>query len=352
MVIKEVTENFKDNFLIIGQEVEVFDEVDNCIGWIPAIVKEIKGDFYLIDYNFSDKSKTPLTKIITRNNIRPIIERGIKELNGKDNVLIYSLPFIQNFNNREKKLFSLRKQIDSLVQPYFIFCENDETHPPQIYVFLENYYDEEKIELLEAIIDTVRQHYLELENIKKEVLESQNISNEEKNSNQQSIHRKSKTLKSDDPKDYTHFSSISLERFIYDMLKIKIDQHKKSSNVKIELKNTKDPNVLKLEIKSNDEKKFKYVCEDLNVSQKYLNLKINEKDKFLVEEKGPMSLKYFIDLFNLTSFRIFKLDEETISLQLIGQESDVNMVSKLIEEYISSNNKIEEKRKELENFRI
>jgi hypothetical protein len=347
-----MTQNFKDQLISKGQEVEVYEEVNNYLGWVPAIVKEVKGDFYLLEFNFSEKSQTTQTKIITRNNIRPRTERGVIELNAQDNVIIYSLPFIQNLNNKEKKLSSLKKQIESLVQPFFIFCENDETHPPQIYVFLENYYDEEKVQLLEAIMDTVREHYVELESIKIEVLESQKFSKEEKTSKQQSTHRKSKTSKSEDPKEFSHISSINLERFIYDMLKPKIDQHKKSSNVKIELKNTKDPNVLKLEIKSNDEKIFKSVCEDLNIVQKYLNLKINEKDRFLIEEKGPMSLKYYIDLFKLTSFRIFKLDEETISLQLIGQESAVAMVSNLIEEYVKSINIVEEKRKELEKIKI
>jgi hypothetical protein len=165
------------------------------------------------------------------------------------------------------------------------------------------------------------------------------------------LNKKSKTLKHEE-KEYTHTVSLNLEKFIYDMLKQKIETHKKTSNVKLDMKNTKDPNILKLEIKAFDQKTFNNVYEDLYVIQKYLNLKINEKDKFLTDEKGPISLKHYLTIFKVNSYRIFKLDEENISLQLIGPEAGVKMVTNLVEEYVKSNAVVEQRKTEFEKMKI
>jgi len=134
------------------------------------------------------------------------------------------------------------------------------------------------------------------------------------------------------------------------MLKQKIDSYKKNQNIKIENKNTKDPNVIKIDIKAVDEKIFKAIFDDLNIIQHYISLKINEKDKFLTED-GPLSLKSFVPQFKLTSYRTFKLDEENTSLQLIGPEKSVKMVAILIKQFIDSEELIKEKEREYEKIK-
>lgn len=151
--------------------------------------------------------------------------------------------------------------------------------------------------------------------------------------------------------ELTFSSSVKLEKFIYEMLRTKVDNFKKSPGIKIENKNTKDPNVIKLEIKSTNKNYLETVFDELNVTQSYLTLRINEKDSFLTSDTDEDSLKSYISLFKIISYRIFKLDEQSVSLQLIGNEEAVEMVANLIEEYIQSKENLKSKEKEYEDLK-
>ncbi len=149
-------------------------------------------------------------------------------------------------------------------------------------------------------------------------------------------------------KEFSFTSSLILERFIYEMLKPKIENIKKSGIGRIEIKKTNDPNKIKLEIKSTTEKSFQTIFNDLNVIQKYLSLELNDKDKlFLNTCENPISLNNYVKTFGLNSFRLFKINEESVSLLLIGPENSVKIVSQLVEEYAKNTKKILGKEQEL-----
>jgi hypothetical protein len=69
----------------------------------------------------------------------------------------------------------------------------------------------------------------------------------------------------------------------------------------------------------------------------------------LTQEEG-ISLKSFIGMFGIKSWRIFKLDEQSVSLQLIGPEEDVNMVYNLVLEHMSSYSEIQKAEEKLRNL--
>jgi hypothetical protein len=134
------------------------------------------------------------------------------------------------------------------------------------------------------------------------------------------------------------------------MLKSKIENIKKSGLGRVEIKKTNDPNKIKLDIKSSTQKNFQTIFNDLNVVQNYLSLELNEKDSiFSYETQNQISLNNYVKTFGLNSFRIFKINEESVSLQLIGPEKSVQIVSQLIEEYAKNIKKITAKEQALIN---
>ena len=157
MKIKSVDENKKDQDFAKGEEVEVYEEIQGYEGWAPARVKEIKGEFFLVEFKFSGKTQT---KIMTRNNIRQKTEGNVIDLNAEDKVVKYNLGYLKNQDTKQKKIQNLSKHIESLVQPYFIYSVVNEIQPNELFVFFDDEFDEEKIQLLEAIMSTVQEHYV------------------------------------------------------------------------------------------------------------------------------------------------------------------------------------------------
>ncbi len=157
MKIKSVDENKIDQEFAKGEEVEVYEEIQGYEGWAPARVKEIKGEFFLVEFKNTGKTQT---KIMTRNNIRQRKEGNVIDLNAEDKVVKYSLGYLQNHVNKQKKIQNLSKQIESLVKPYFIYSLINEIQINELFVFFDDEFDEEKIQLLEAIMSTVQEHYV------------------------------------------------------------------------------------------------------------------------------------------------------------------------------------------------
>jgi hypothetical protein len=155
--IKSVDENKIDQEFAKGEEVEVYEEIQGYEGWAPARVKEIKGEFFLVEFKNTGKTQT---KIMTRNNIRQRKEGNVIDLNAEDKVVKYSLGYLQNHVNKQKKIQNLSKQIESLVKPYFIYSLINEIQINELFVFFDDEFDEEKIQLLEAIMSTVQEHYV------------------------------------------------------------------------------------------------------------------------------------------------------------------------------------------------
>ena len=112
-------EGVRDDFLITnGASVEFYLQLDNFEGWIDAFVKEIRGEFYLVEYSTDHKTHT---KILTRNNIRPKTNVSETfELNTSDNeVLMFNLHYLKN--KKSKKIENIIDQIKNLVEVNFIY---------------------------------------------------------------------------------------------------------------------------------------------------------------------------------------------------------------------------------------
>lgn len=178
------------------------------------------------------------------------------------------------------------------------------------------------------------------------------LNNKEKSSNKKNLKEGKKS--NTDIDSYIFNSRIKLEKFMFEMIKLKIENLKKNSNLKIEYKNTKDPNVIAIEVKSNDEDLFKLANEQINIVQKYIEVNLPEKDEFftLKEEQSPLSLANYISNFNIISYNVFKLGEDSVSIRIIGKEKSVSLVSALIYKYLESKDCIVNKKKEVEELLI
>lgn len=129
-----------------------------------------------------------------------------------------------------------------------------------------------------------------------------------------------------------------LEKLIYDLIKVKlVDPYKKNPLGKIEVKTIKD-NKIRLDIKSSNKAFFEELNQELSITQQYISLNINEKDHFLVSG-NVFSLKYFLQLFPLISHDIYKLDENSFSVRVIGKHQILEKLNILIHEYLESQNK-------------
>lgn len=147
--------------------------------------------------------------------------------------------------------------------------------------------------------------------------------------------------------EFLFHKTIELEKFIIEMIKPRIEALKRSQGLKIEHKPTKDPNVMRIELKCNDEVELGKGFEELNVSQIYLSFDLSEKDPFLKQESGLVSI---VNEFNIISYNLLKLDDEQFSLRLIGKEGDLRLVTTLVQEYCESQKRLREAKKKLENL--
>ena len=152
----------KDDFQISrDSHVEFFIKVDDYEGWIDATVSQIRGEFYLVEYSTNHKSST---KILNRSEIRP--KTNVKETfelstNSKE-VLAYKFDYLTGVRNKLGIISNVIEQVKNFVEVNFIFYSKSNE---ELLIFIENGNDSSKLELLEEIMNTIREHYVNIKNI-------------------------------------------------------------------------------------------------------------------------------------------------------------------------------------------
>ena len=117
-LIKIIEQEYSPN-----QRVEFFEESSNS--WIEGTIKTKNNDFYIITY--STKSSLNNSKILYKNNIRPITNgKGLMKLN-LNHVKNFSLKNLENLSNPTKYAKKFIKKLLNLLNDkiYFIFLNNN-----------------------------------------------------------------------------------------------------------------------------------------------------------------------------------------------------------------------------------
>jgi hypothetical protein len=290
-------------------------------GYTEGSIKDIKNEFAVIEY-FSNYNQRA-TKILHLNSLR--IENNLMrtKLSLSDTSmqpLQFSLDTINNNPRPYQTIFHFIKNIKNLHIIKLAFYA-----PSQNKLFI---FDEKVDEiLLNKAIQTLKDHI-------------QVIST-------------SKLKFSDNPKspkiEQQLQKSIEVDKILLELIKPKIELFKKQKNVKIEIKNVKNPNLVKIDFKAQDMTLFKAMESEFNISQIFLSLNLSEKDEFFKSNSG-LSLKTYSEQFYLNSYHVYKIDEESVSVKLIGKENDVELISKLIKCYEETQIKLKIRKQELESL--
>ena len=150
-----------------NQRVEFFDEPSNS--WIEGVIKTKNNDFYIITYS----TKTSLTnsKILYKNNIRPITnDKGLIKLN-LNHVKTFSLKKFENLSNPNKYAKKFIKKLINILNEkiYFIFLNNNF----DLFIFMT---EEEKrnntlinTELINGLADVAFNHFKEVDKANKKI---------------------------------------------------------------------------------------------------------------------------------------------------------------------------------------
>ncbi len=89
------------------------------------------------------------------------------------------------------------------------------------------------------------------------------------------------------------------------------------------------------------------------MTQKYFQINLNEKDQFFSGDYSqPNTLKYFLKVFGIYSHHLFKLDENSFTLRLIGRGKEIELVSSLLNEFVITKNYLSEQEMTLKNLKI
>jgi len=127
---------------------------------------------------------------------------------------------------------------------------------------------------------------------------------------------------------------------LYELIKVniflnknKINTYKKLSDIKIDIKNAKEGKII--EFKTSNEELLNEINKELNVTQKYINLNINENDWFL-KSNDPGSLNYLIKKLEILDYNIFNIDDNNISLRVTARENIIFIFENLLNEYIKN----------------
>ena len=151
-----------------NQRVEFFDEPSNS--WIEGVIKTKNNDFYIITY--STKASLTNSKILYKNNIRPITnDKGLIKLN-LNQVKTFSLKKFENLSNPNKYAKKFIKKLINILNEkiYFIFLNNNF----DLFIFMT---EEEKrnntlinTELINGLADVAFNHFKEVDKANKKNL--------------------------------------------------------------------------------------------------------------------------------------------------------------------------------------
>ena len=155
-IIKNSNQNYSQN-----QKIEFFDELSKS--WIEGTIKTKNNGFYVVTYVTDATSNN--SKILYKNNIRPLYEgKNILKLN-INNVQCYSLKDLENLSNPTKyaKKF-IKKLINLLSEKIFLIFLNNNF---DLFIFTKENENENnnlvKKEVITGLINIAIKHFKDID---------------------------------------------------------------------------------------------------------------------------------------------------------------------------------------------
>ena len=153
----------------VNQRVEFYDIENKC--WSEANIESMNNDFYIVSY--ANKSCLNNTKILYKNNIRPLTtDNDLVKLN-LEKMHCYSLKLFEKFSNPIKyaKKF-INKLINLLSNKIMYTFLNDEL---DLFIFINEMEKENKSnnatnEIMEGLIEVAVKHFEEIEKENKKII--------------------------------------------------------------------------------------------------------------------------------------------------------------------------------------
>ena len=132
-----------------NQRVEFFDEASNS--WIEGTIETNNKDFYLISY--ATKGSLNNSKILFKNNIRPLSnDKDLLKLN-INNLQCFSLKDFENFSNPEKFVKKLTTLLNDKISVVFLNRNFD------LFIFSKDNNNSVKQEIIDGLIDVAVKHF-------------------------------------------------------------------------------------------------------------------------------------------------------------------------------------------------
>jgi hypothetical protein len=150
-------DKIKEDFQISkNSNVEFFIKIDDYEGWIDATVTQIRGEFYIVEYSTNHKSST---RILNRSEIRPktTVKETFELSTDSKDVISYKLDYLTGMKNKLGIISNIIDQIKNFVEVNFIFYSKSNE---ELLIFVENGNDSAKLEFLNEIMNTIREHYV------------------------------------------------------------------------------------------------------------------------------------------------------------------------------------------------
>ena len=305
--------NNNNNQFTINDRMEFYD--NNLNIWFKGEIKNIQGDFYLINYIVN--ANLCNSKIVHLNNIRLIPKEKETYKFDIDKCKKFSLNCFNDLNNNKECQIILCKQIKKIF--------NNEIE--KIFVSEDNLFLFEKLrnenplnnDMIKNMIIISKEHFEEMEKLR-------NIDLNDNNNK--------KIFKEE----------ITIEKDIYENQKNLID-----SNIKIEEKKSDNQNEITLSLKSKDELSLKKAISLLNVIQSYITIPIKENEPFFTNSdySSEKNIFYFSNLFEVNENH-FKYDDNSTTIRVIGKKENVYFFRETLNEYCSS---LEKKNKKINNLK-
>ena len=136
-----------------NQRVEFFDEASNS--WIEGTIETNNKDFYLISY--ATKGSLNNSKILFKNNIRPLSnDKDLLKLN-INNLQCFSLKDFENFSNPEKYAKKFVKKLTTLLNDKIsvVFLNRNF----DLFIFSKDNNNSVKQEIIDGLIDVAVKHF-------------------------------------------------------------------------------------------------------------------------------------------------------------------------------------------------
>ena len=165
-ILKSSEKNFN-----VNQRVEFYD-IDNNY-WSEANIESMNNDFYIVSY--ANKSCLNNTKILYKNNIRPLTTDNDLVKFNLDKAYSYSIKIFQKFRNPVKSAKKFINKLINLLKNKIMYTFlNDEF---DLFIFInetekekENERNNKTNEIIEGLIEVAVKHFEEIEKENKSLI--------------------------------------------------------------------------------------------------------------------------------------------------------------------------------------